>query len=554
MLLLSLFSLGSLATGQRIQINPETRMFTDEYGRTVIFHGVNAIYKLPPYFPNNETFSPQDSLTPEDILNLTSWGFNFIRLGVMWEAVEYSLGKYNDTYLSIITNMINALGEQGIYTLVDAHQDVFARKICGEGVPDYYAANLTDKCEGPFGGIFQMLGACNPFSELHYQDDQNGNPLLSDCAKKMFAWYYSTPEAADAFSRLYTNKDSYQDWFLKYWDHVTKTIGGNPYIVGYDIINEPLAANMITEPWTAIPGVNDYVNLSPMYQKAQAIMSENDPEAVVFFEPIQGDVMPFLGGMVFPVGFTEPIANSSYMNRMILNDHSYCCQAGASICANGEPDLNYTDICTAFNYARVTSRAIDAKNLNLGLIISEFGACFDSQNCVNEITSVTNACDDNLVGWAYWQFKNYSDFTTSAGFARSEGFYNVNGTLQSNKVKSLARTYVPYYQGVPYYINFNPSTGAFVTSFTLDPSVTNTTVLFAHQGFYYGSGMNVVVNNTYGTGCTNITELATNDDLDCVNLGAGYSCSYKIIKPNYYSFSFIGVAQKVNTTITITSK
>ena len=35
--------------------------------------------------------------------------------------------------------MINKLGEAGIYTLVDAHQDVFARSICGEGVPDFWA-------------------------------------------------------------------------------------------------------------------------------------------------------------------------------------------------------------------------------------------------------------------------------------------------------------------------------------------------------------------------------------------------------------------------------
>jgi endoglycosylceramidase len=42
-------------------------------------------------------------------------------------------------YLTKINALITKLGEQGIYTLVDAHQDVFARSICGEGVPDFYA-------------------------------------------------------------------------------------------------------------------------------------------------------------------------------------------------------------------------------------------------------------------------------------------------------------------------------------------------------------------------------------------------------------------------------
>jgi hypothetical protein len=31
------------------------------------------------------------------------------------------------------------LGEFGIYTMVDAHQDVMARIACGEGIPDFYA-------------------------------------------------------------------------------------------------------------------------------------------------------------------------------------------------------------------------------------------------------------------------------------------------------------------------------------------------------------------------------------------------------------------------------
>jgi endoglycosylceramidase len=57
----------------------------------------------------------------------------------MWEAVEYAPGQYNETYLDQIEILINKLGQRGIYTLVDAHQDVLARKLCGEGIPNFYA-------------------------------------------------------------------------------------------------------------------------------------------------------------------------------------------------------------------------------------------------------------------------------------------------------------------------------------------------------------------------------------------------------------------------------
>jgi len=39
----------------------------------------------------------------------------------MWEAVEIAPNVYNETYLDEINNLINRLGEKGIYTLVDSH-------------------------------------------------------------------------------------------------------------------------------------------------------------------------------------------------------------------------------------------------------------------------------------------------------------------------------------------------------------------------------------------------------------------------------------------------
>jgi len=72
----------------KIGINPESRQFVDESGRSILFHGVNVVYKVAPYIPTQDLFDPAESLNAEDIKNLKDWGFNFVRLGVMWEAVE----------------------------------------------------------------------------------------------------------------------------------------------------------------------------------------------------------------------------------------------------------------------------------------------------------------------------------------------------------------------------------------------------------------------------------------------------------------------------------
>lgn len=57
----------------------------------------------------------------------------------MWEAVERSPGVYNESYLDEVENLINKLGQKGIYTMIDIHFDSLARAVCGEGMPNFYA-------------------------------------------------------------------------------------------------------------------------------------------------------------------------------------------------------------------------------------------------------------------------------------------------------------------------------------------------------------------------------------------------------------------------------
>ena len=66
----------------------------------------------------------------------------------------------------------------------------------------------------------------------------------------------------------------------------------------------------------------------------------------------------------------------------------------------------------------------------------------DTAECVTEIEQVLDMSDLHVTaGWAYWQFKNYGDFTTSAS-GKSQGFWNFDGSLQTNKIRALARPYV----------------------------------------------------------------------------------------------------------------
>ena len=233
----------------KISVDINHRVMTDAFGRHVIMHGVNVVPKIAPYLPVQDKFDPKHSLTDKDMDDLKAWGFNFVRLGVMWEAVERSPQTYNMTYLDQIDQLITKLGENGFHVLVDAHQDVAVRKLCGEGFPNFYATDLDHECD-TFGTALDWLtGDCRNAASYGWRYDADGNPLIEDCTKVMFANYYSMPETIDLFERLYNNKFNLQDRFIDYWAVVSKRLAGNKYVIGYDPLNEPFSSSLYTEPF-----------------------------------------------------------------------------------------------------------------------------------------------------------------------------------------------------------------------------------------------------------------------------------------------------------------
>lgn len=52
-----------VTANNKLHINTDSKLLEDEFNRTTILHGMNVIYKIPPYIPDRLTFSPQDSLT-----------------------------------------------------------------------------------------------------------------------------------------------------------------------------------------------------------------------------------------------------------------------------------------------------------------------------------------------------------------------------------------------------------------------------------------------------------------------------------------------------------
>ena len=115
-----------MAVGGLTQVG---RWITDSAGRVVVLHGVNQVFKVPPYEPSADGFGDDDAAF------LAANGFNAVRVGVIWAAVEPQPGQYDDGYLDAIEATVRTLAGHGIVSLLDFHQDQYNEKFQGEGAP-----------------------------------------------------------------------------------------------------------------------------------------------------------------------------------------------------------------------------------------------------------------------------------------------------------------------------------------------------------------------------------------------------------------------------------
>ena len=129
-----------------------------------------------------------------------------------------------------------------------------------------------------------------------------------------------------AFDALWTNKLGLQDQFVNYWFHTSRALGQNPYVVGFDPLNEPFPGMVLQKPKLNLSGHFDKNQLTPVYERVFEVYQANNEDSIMWFEPGQyPDEIGILGGIVRPVGFEKPPGGEIGSNKHVLNDHTYCC-------------------------------------------------------------------------------------------------------------------------------------------------------------------------------------------------------------------------------------
>jgi endoglycosylceramidase len=267
----------ALPSGSAPVYRARTPFIVDGAGRVAILHGVNVVYKVPPYYPPASQFGPSDADW------LAAHGFDVVRLGVIWAGVEPSPNHFDDTYLGHIAAIVDMLGSRGIAVLLDFHQDMMNELFQGEGFPAW---------------------------AVHTEV-----PPTNCCG---FPGNYFTPAVLRAFDNLWLDRDGLWNAYRDAWTHVAARFAHNSEVLGYDLFNEPWPGTQW--PTCASPlgcPAFDTQLLQRFYEHVIAGIRRVDRQHIVWWEP---QVIDDFGGGD-NVGLVTPLRDRGGSNG--ISFHAY---------------------------------------------------------------------------------------------------------------------------------------------------------------------------------------------------------------------------------------
>lgn len=457
--------------GGLISSDPERSILIDEDGRERIFHGTNIVYKGHPYAPPKVPIDTEMSFGAEDMDQLASWGFNSIRLGITWAGAEPLKGQYNHTYLSRLHEIVDELGQRGIYSYVELHQDALAERFCGNGLPNWAIdASTAQSFPQPLLGITKYL-----------VNNSDGLPSVADCNRVLWADYYSTKAVAKSFQRIYDNTDGIGDRVVLLWQEVAKVFKDSRWLLGYELMNEPWPGDQWANPTLVYPGVADKANLAPFYRKISAAILEIDPDHLIMYEPI-----PWNNG--FKAGFEESPCGEKGANKSVFAYHFY-----------DPPDL-----MSPASY--MGTRTADAKRLRSASFLTEFAASWNvpdktaPRHDPAHIKDIVAAAERYKQSWSGWEYKVFHPQTGRHPMTPGDmSMFFPNGSLDMGLVSVLSRPYARATAGSIYFNEFTAESrsmfpwrkSSYVLKYNVDKRCRLPTEVYVNEAMHFSRGFKI---------------------------------------------------------------
>lgn len=368
------------------------RQIVDAKGRTILLKGMNVTgltdyQRSDPKRPLDLSY-PRDAgsyrgggcppldpavvavpLCEFDFAQMRPLGYNVIRLALSWSLLEPTPGQIDEVYVERIAQVVDWARQQGIYVLLDMHQDAWSKYILsGPGDPCVSPFEPTRALDGYDGAPPWASTSAQPMCAL------NGQRELDPAVTENFQNLWSDGAGPDGVGL--------QEHFARVVATLARRFAGDPAVAGYEILNEPSPG------YLAAPALFETAELFPFYAKVVSTVRAAVPgfRQLFFIEPsILRDVTD-QSAIVTPWSEFSPYPNVVYAPHIYTGVTSVDALLGA-------PGLLPMD-------EGYRSAILDAKALDVPLIIGEFGG--ETSN----IDAHYRLQDELGVGGTYYPWKD----------------------------------------------------------------------------------------------------------------------------------------------------
>lgn len=264
-------------------LHAEGTRLVDSHGRTVFLRGVNAggRSKFAPYLPYE---GDPDAGLDAYLDRAASWGVDVLRVPFAWAALEPTRGEDDATWLARYDALLDGAAARGMWTIVDAHQDIYSEVYCGDGFP---AWTVPD-----------------PPAPHH------------DCPDWFLAYLSGDPEVDAAFDAFWSDTTGTGTAFAAMWARMVDRHADRAGVIGFELLNEPHRGTAEEATW----GAETY---APFVRDLAAAVQARDPDALVFFDATGLDAVDHAPAFPRPEG-----------TNLVFAPHYY----DASAFLGGSPD------------------------------------------------------------------------------------------------------------------------------------------------------------------------------------------------------------------------
>jgi endoglycosylceramidase len=353
-----------------------------------------------------------------DFAQMRPLGYDVIRLALSWSLLEPTQnGGISTTYLDRIGQVVAWAKAQGIYVILDLHQDAWSKY-------DYTTDADRPSCAGPLSAVQGYDGAPQWASRQHRR--------VPACALLGVREFDSAVQ--DDFRGLY-NSAKINGPIFRHFEGVFVALAqrfhNEPAVAGYEIFNEPSPGFLPTS------GAFDQTELLPMDGKVITYVVTHvsqfqqlffvEPNALRNFIDESVIVTPWKAFSAYPnVVYTPHIYTGVFTLDRPLGQHIFP--------SNGGYD----------------SSVSDAQHLGLPLFVSEFGNGPGDDSNILRQSYISQ--DKDQVGGTLWLWKENGEW----GVYYGDFGANHDGIARTTRIKYTARAYPIY-------------TAGHLSTFTYDP-------------------------------------------------------------------------------------